>query len=113
MVQNRIEVNGNTMFFDELRAWFVDQQATLTLRGLTVKLGASPEDSRDKPSLCLDIDSPSRLGQLILWSSGEAELQLANMASGKVVTRHYDITSRTALDDALESLLAWVTPGLK
>lgn len=97
------------MFLDELRAWFVDQQSALTLRGLTVKLGVSPEGGRDKPSLCLDIDSPSRLGQLILWVSGEAELQLADVASGEVILRHLDITSRAALDDALESLLAWVT----
>jgi hypothetical protein len=99
------------MVFDELRAWVVEQQAPLTSRGLTVKLGASPEDGRGKPSLCLDIDSPSRLGQLILWTSGEAELQLADVASGEVVTQHHDITSRTALDDALESLVSWVTPG--
>lgn len=102
-------MNDQNALLGELKAWFDDRQAGLATHGLTVRLGGSPMAGRDKSSLCLDIDSTVRLSQLILWSSGEAELQMAEVVSGEVVSQHRQITSRIELDDALETLLVWVS----
>jgi hypothetical protein len=75
-----VAVTGDASILDTLREWFTKERAGLLTRGLTVQLG-DPSDSRgNNPSICLDIDSASRLGQLILWSSGDAELQLADVS---------------------------------
>lgn len=102
------------MLFDELRNWFFIHQAEMRASGLECRLGESPDDGRDKSALWIDIDSATRVGQLILWSSGEAELAVASIGSSEpVINEHREITSQLGLDDALGSLLAGVSDPTK
>jgi hypothetical protein len=89
----------------QLEQWFEEHQEQLSARGLSASLARSPDDGRNKPSLCLNIDSDARLGQLLLWDGGEAEVQIADVASGEVVQQHHDVTSRAELEAVLGSLL--------
>jgi hypothetical protein len=94
---------------DELSQWIETYRASLTERGLLLTSGASPEDGRDKRSMWLDIEGPQRLGRLILWDTGEAELELADVPSGEVNARHHQVDDRDDFERAAAALLDWVT----
>jgi hypothetical protein len=89
----------------ELERWFEEHREHLASRGLSVSLSRSPDDGRNKSSLCLDIDSDVRLGQLLLWDSGEVELQIADVTSGEVVQEHFEVNSRAELEALLQGIL--------
>jgi hypothetical protein len=98
------------VLLDELRNWFFIHHAEMRAGGLECRLGEPPDDGRDKSALWIDIDSATRVGQLILWSSGEAELAIAKVGSNEpVIHEHRKIASKLELDDALGSFLARVS----
>jgi hypothetical protein len=93
---------------DELSQWVETHRASLTERGLLVAMDTSPEDERPKRSRWLDVEGPQRLGRLILWDTGEAELELAEVATGAVNAQHHQVDSTEDLVRALTILVDWV-----
>ena len=91
----------------DLRTWFEDRRAALADLGLNADFKDSPSD-RAKRSAALTIASSRRVGQLVIWDTGEAELSLADAASNDVVEEHREITSQIGIRDATETLLAWL-----
>lgn len=91
----------------QLRLWFSDRKAALVQAGYQADLVESPAD-REKRSVSITIDSPRRIGQFVLWSSGEAELSMGDVASGEVTEEHREITSEIGLRDATMTLMAWL-----
>lgn len=96
---------------DVLSGWIEAHQESMTARGLVLAPGASPLDGRDKRSVWLDVESAEHLGRLIVWDTGEAELELADVPTGGVNAQHRRIETRADLDQALALLIAWVDPG--
>jgi hypothetical protein len=90
-----------------LRAWFDGRRVALADCGLKVDFAESPPD-RAKRSASVTIASSSRIGQLVVWDTGEAELTLGDVGSQEVVEEHREITSRIGLEDATQMLLAWL-----
>ena len=101
-------MTGETRMLDELQSWFASRRTALVDSGYQVDFTESPPD-RDKPSASITIASARRIGQLTLWSTGEAELSLGDADSGAVSEQHREITSRIGLQDATETLVSWVT----
>lgn len=93
---------------DDLRAWFDAHQKSLAGDGYQVEVTESPAD-RGKQSASMTITSAHRIGRIVLWDTGEAELSMADVASATVVEEHREITSEIGLRDATESLLAWLS----
>ena len=93
---------------DEFDRWIETHRASLTERGLLLASGGSPEDGRTKRSRWVDLESPRRLGRLVLWDTGEAELELADAATGAVNAQHHQIDTPTDLERAVLSLRDWV-----
>jgi hypothetical protein len=54
------------------------------------------------------LDSGPRLSQLTVWDSGETELDLADIDSGKHAPQHRVISTPNDLDDSLNRQLAWL-----
>jgi hypothetical protein len=54
------------------------------------------------------LDSGPRLSQLTVWDSGETELDLADIDSGKHTPQHRVISTPNDLDDSLNRQLAWL-----
>jgi hypothetical protein len=54
------------------------------------------------------LTSAERIGQLVIWDTGEAELSMADAASATVTEEHREITSGIGLRDATETLVAWL-----
>lgn len=90
---------------DELAQWIETHHASLTERGLLLTSGNSPEDGRPKRSMWLDVEGPQRLGRLLLWDTGEAELELADVSTGDVTAQHHQVDTRADLERAVTSLL--------
>jgi|SRR5215831_5125391 len=93
---------------DELQAWLSRHNASLAIGGYQVELAESPP-GRDKRSVSLTIASSRRIGQLVIWDTGEAELSMGDVGSGTVVEEHREITSTIGLRDATETLVAWIS----
>lgn len=91
----------------DLRRWFDDRTAGLAELGFQTEFAESPPD-RVKRSVSVMIISASKIGQLVVWDSGEAELLLGDVGSGEVINEHREITSHIGLQDATQTLLAWL-----
>jgi hypothetical protein len=101
-------MTSETRVLDELQAWFTSCKAALVDSGYQVELAKSPPN-RDKSSASVTIASARRIGQLTVWSTGEAELSMGDADSGTVSEEHREITSKIGLQDATETLVAWVS----
>jgi hypothetical protein len=93
---------------DELRAWFEVHKNPLADDGYQVEFAESPSD-RSKQSASLTISSARRIGRLVIWDTGEAELSMGDVASTSVTEEHREITSEIGLRDATETLVAWLS----
>jgi hypothetical protein len=87
--------------------WFIGREAALTRDGYKADLVESPEE-REKRSVSVTIASARRIGQLVLWSTGEAELGMADIAPGEVTEERREIATDVGLNDATMTLMAWL-----
>ncbi|GAA2502063.1 MULTISPECIES: hypothetical protein [Actinomycetes] len=76
--------------------------------GLSVEVHIAPGD-REKQSVQWMLESTERIGEIILWESGEAELSFAVIQTGEVRPEHRLIDSRSSLEEALDAVLDWVS----
>jgi len=97
----------NDELLPALRYWVKADQEKLRKEGWVLKLDDSRADW-EKGSLSLAIDGEARLGQLTVWSTGEAELECAEIATGNVRREHRDLVSPPDLQDALQELMEWL-----
>jgi hypothetical protein len=104
------KMTGGRDVLTDLHDWFDDRNAGLADLGLQAEFAESPPD-RVKRSVSVTIASSSRVGQLVVWDTGEAELTLGDIGSDEVVEEHREITSHIGLQDATQTLLAWLEAG--
>jgi hypothetical protein len=100
-------MKGGRDVLTDLREWFDERNAGLAELGLQAEFAESPPD-RVKRSASVMIASSSRVSQLVVWDTGEAELTLGDAGSDEVVEEHREITSQIGLQDATQTLLAWL-----
>jgi hypothetical protein len=91
----------------DLKAWFEDRRTALTELGFVADFKDSPR-GRAKRSAALTVASSRRIGQLVVWETGEAELNLGDIGSNDVMEEHREITSQIGIRDATETLLVWL-----
>ena len=100
-------MTAQTSVLDDLRAWFAANEASLTSDGYHVEFKESPSD-RAKLSASVLITSAQRVGQLVIWETGEAELSMGDVASAAISEEHREIASEIGLRDATDTLMAWL-----
>jgi hypothetical protein len=100
-------MNNEIGVLHDLRAWLDAHRSELAENGYQIDYSESPQD-RMKRSASLMIASSRRVGQLILWETGEAELSLGDISSSEVSEQHREITSRIGLIDAAETIIEWL-----
>jgi hypothetical protein len=96
------------MELDDLRGWYTRLRAELDASRFEVGL-QGPEAGRAKASACLSIDGPERLGALVVWESGEAQLQLGDVMSGQVTDEALWLADAGQLAAAVRGMVTWVT----
>lgn len=58
-----------------------------------------------------DFEGAGWLAQILIWETGETDLETIQTASGLVVNKHYDLESTTALGTVIAELTALVREG--
>jgi hypothetical protein len=96
---------------DDLRVWFEVHKNSLARDGYQVEFTDSPP-GRSKLSASVTITSTRRIGRLVIWDTGEAELSMGDVASATVTEEHREITSQIGLRDATETLVTWLSEAL-
>jgi hypothetical protein len=85
------------------RALASERSDEWTELGAVVSLHASPDDGRSKAAAWVQIDIGERGGQLIVWDSGEGDLEFLR-ADGNAQMKHYDDLTDTSVRRALDDL---------
>jgi hypothetical protein len=91
----------NLIAFVEL--WAQSLQAWLGERDILLEFGQSPAD-RPKRSCWINLRRGEQESELLLWESGEAELNISPV-SGGASQEHYDLHELTDLGPVLSKLL--------
>jgi hypothetical protein len=65
----------------------------------------SVEPNHGKPVVRVELESGAWLVQIMIWSSGEAELETIRLTDDRMINKHYDLTGRDDLDVLLDELV--------
>ncbi len=57
----------------------------------------------------VDCRTDQRFASLIVWTTGEAELDLAVFATGEAVSTHYDLQDRNDISTVLDTVTHYLT----
>lgn len=63
------------------------------------------QPNHGKPVVRSESESAAWLVQIMIWSTGEAELETVRLRDDRIVNKHYELTSRHDLDDLLDQLV--------
>jgi hypothetical protein len=69
---------------------------------------ASSPSPYSKPSSFASFESDGYAGQLTLWASGEAELEVGRIADGRRLCKTYMFTISTEIDIAVDDLITFI-----
>ncbi|MEV5678889.1 hypothetical protein AB0L68_27520 [Streptomyces sp. NPDC052164] len=94
-----------------LHTWFTKNAGQLRSRGILGDIQRSPDDGRPKTSASMTLENDDHGAVLIVWSSGEAELEYVNLASGQSRQEHRDLRAPGELLDAIGTILEWAHAG--
>ena len=92
----------------DLRPWYERLQAELDASRFAVGW-VGPTDDRATRSARLSVDGPARLAELIVWETGEAQLQVGDVASGAVTDERLRLVDSGQVAQAVARMKAWVT----
>ncbi|WP_132114932.1 immunity protein TriTu family protein [Actinocrispum wychmicini] len=95
------------IMLDSLEAWFAQNGQFMADQGLSVELGRSSSSQSSNRSVRVDIDSEDRVGQIILWETGEIEITLGSVGSDDMILDVGEIRSLDELWGWLRKLLTW------
>jgi hypothetical protein len=98
---------NTTAVLSHLQGWYADHHQELTAAGVSVTLQHSPP-GRSKASIAANFDADPRLASLIIWDTGETELDLADLHTGVHIPQHHNIGSTAEVDHLLNQILTWI-----
>jgi len=82
------------------------EERTETWARLDMSRRAFPiQPNHGKPVVRVELESRAWLVQIMIWSSGEAELETIRLSDDRIVNKHYDLTSRDDLNVLLDELV--------
>jgi hypothetical protein len=64
-----------------------------------------------KPATAAAFESADVQGEILLWTTGESELESIRLSDGRVVNKHYDLGSASDLGTVLADLIALIRDG--
>jgi hypothetical protein len=62
------------------------------------------QPNHGKPVVRVDLESAAWLVQIMIWNSGEAELETIRLTDDRIVNKHYDLSSPDDLNALLDEL---------
>ncbi len=64
------------------------------------------DPNHDKPVVVGEFESATWIGDILVWITGEAELETVRLIDDRMVNKHYDLTGRADLEVLLDELVA-------
>jgi hypothetical protein len=97
---------GAVLNLDDFIALITSRSQSWVEAGATWKVDRSPDDGRNKHAVWVTIQQSDREGVLIVWDSGEAELEAAG-SSAEIFQKHFEGlgTADVALDELAELVI--------
>ncbi|WP_456318812.1 immunity protein TriTu family protein [Allokutzneria albata] len=99
-------------FPNELEGWFERREGEFNRLDIAVRLTRSPMDGRDKASAWVDFDSSARIGQIVVWDAGEAELHCIEVNAEPGPPEYRILLPAEDLHEAADSVAGWFTGGV-
>ncbi|MEV4315954.1 hypothetical protein [Actinocrispum sp. NPDC049592] len=93
-----------------VEAWVARHRGAMVERGLAVEIERSPGD-RSKQAVSVGIDAGGRVGQLVVWDSGEVEMTLGGVDSDEVAVEAGDVETVAQVEQWLHRVWNGVTAG--
>ena len=89
---------------DALADWVAAHQGEYPKTGvqMTLTMGHS---NRPKKAAWLDFETPDTLARLIVWETGEADLEVGDVRTGQIAPAHKDLRSAQELDEWIMEVL--------
>jgi hypothetical protein len=69
------------------------------------RAGVPDPADHDKPVMRVELKSAAWLVQIMIWSSGESQLEMMCLTDDRIVNKHYHLTSRDDLNALLDELV--------
>ena len=91
-------------FVNRVREWYFAHRGTAQASGIELTFAQS-RDRFPKPAAWITATRGGRESNVVIWSSGEAEL-IAGGPGKLELSKHYDLESAEHLDELLDRLLA-------
>jgi hypothetical protein len=89
----------------QVLALALDERAE-TWSGLAMSWRTVPaQPNHGKPVVRAELESAAWLVQIMIWSTGEAELETVRLRDERIVNKRFYLTSRSDLDDLLDQLV--------
>jgi uncharacterized protein (DUF2147 family) len=87
-----------------LRNWAESQSAAIAARGIHMEITVG--STTVNPAMRLDLDSTQFMGRITYWESGECELEVIDIDTGKTMYSDYQILAvPTDFDNAFRDFL--------
>ncbi len=86
----------------EFEKWLTEKESFLRLQGFTIAVSHSPTDI-NKQSLCVDIDSDDYIGRIVMWNTGECQMEVANVETEETLLDNYRMISASSEFDKVFS----------
>jgi hypothetical protein len=100
---------SSSELFGMAKRWVADHIDRLASSRIKCEVTESPED-RVHQSIWIIMESKARLAEIILWSTGHAEIQFAEVESGEVSISMHELATEVDVLAAMESLAGWMIP---
>ncbi len=87
-------------------------ELSLTEHAFESKVELSPED-RNPRSISWIVEGASRMSQVVfLWADGQSEMDLAEVASGQIVSEHCQVDGESSLTELFfDRVRSWLLDG--
>ncbi|RKZ50414.1 MAG: hypothetical protein DRR16_09780 [Candidatus Parabeggiatoa sp. nov. 3] len=83
------------MMLKEFEKWLTEKESFLRQQGFTIAVSHSPTDI-NKPSLCVDLDSDDYMGRIVMWNTGECQIEIVSVETEKTLLDNYRVVSTSS-----------------
>jgi len=94
-------------YLDLLHVWFDAKRTFLRSRSVDAEVELSERDG-EAIAIRVILESKAKMGEIIVWDNGMAELQLGSVVTGEVTTKSQSLSSGGELQSYEEQLLGWM-----
>ena len=86
----------------EFEKWLTEKESFLRQQGFTRAVSHSPTNI-NKPSFCVDMDSDDYMGRIVMWNTGECQIEIVNVETEETLLDNYMVVSASSEFDNMFS----------